>query len=130
MSAVIEQYFNAFNAKDINRMVACLSDDVAHHVNEGNIRIGKDAFATFCEHMARCYDETLTDMVIFSTEDGTRAAAEYTVNGTYLATDEGLPDAKGQTYKLPAGSFFSLKDGKITRVVTYYNLSDWIKQVS
>ncbi|MCJ8335929.1 MAG: isopropylmalate/homocitrate/citramalate synthase, partial [Epibacterium sp.] len=26
--------------------------------------------------------------------------------------------------------FFSLRDGQITRVTTYYNLSDWIKQVS
>lgn len=128
--AVIKRYFEAFNAKDIAGMVDCLADDVAHHVNEGNIRVGKDAFTAFFDHMARCYDETLTDMVIFSAEDGTRAAAEYIVNGSYLATDEGLPEAEGQTYKLPAGSFFSLANGKITRVVTYYNLSDWIKQVS
>ena len=79
--------------------------------------------------MSHCYDEHLTDMVVFETEGGTRAAAEYTVNGTYLATDEGLPEANGQTYRLPAGSFFTLKDDKITRVVTYYNLADWIRQV-
>ena len=52
------------------------------------------------------------------------------MNGTYLATDDGLPEAKGQTYRLPAGSFFTLKDGKIARVTTYYNLADWIAQVS
>ena len=90
----------------------------------------KDAFGAFCEHMERCYDETLTELVIFEAEDGSRAAAEYMVNGAYLATDVGLPEANGQGYRLPAGSFFSLADGKITRVVTYYNLSDWIKQVS
>jgi hypothetical protein len=56
--------------------------------------------------MNRCYSEKLTDMVIFA--NPLRAAAEYTVNGTYLVTDEGLPDANGQTYKLPAGSFFNL----------------------
>lgn len=111
-------------------MVDCLSDDVAHHVNEGEIRIGKEAFMAFCDHMARCYDETLTELVIFTAEDGTRGAAEFMVNGTYLETDAGLPQAKGQGYRLPAGSFFSLADGKITRVVTYYNLSDWIRQVS
>jgi steroid delta-isomerase-like uncharacterized protein len=47
-----------------------------------------------------------------------------------MATDAGLPEATGQTYKLPAGSFFTLEGDKITRVATYYNLSDWIKQVS
>ncbi|NBQ49676.1 MAG: isopropylmalate/homocitrate/citramalate synthase, partial [Marivivens sp.] len=30
----------------------------------------------------------------------------------------------------PAGSFMTLKDGKICRVTTYYNLADWIRQVS
>jgi steroid delta-isomerase-like uncharacterized protein len=68
-------------------------------------------------------------MVIFGNSDGTRAAAEFIVNGTYLETDGDLPAAHGQSYRLPAGSFFSLDGDKITRVVTYYNLSDWIAQV-
>lgn len=127
---VVKQYFSAFNAQDIDGMLACLSDDVAHHVNEGQIRVGKDKFRAFCDHMSRCYRENLTDMVIFEAENGTRAAAEYIVNGTYLETDDGLPQANGQTYRLPAGSFFSLDGGKITRVVTYYNLADWTAQVS
>ncbi|TCP39260.1 ketosteroid isomerase-related protein [Rhodovulum marinum] len=126
---VIERYFAAFNRGDTDAMLAELSDDVEHHVNEGVIRRGKAAFAEFCAHMSRCYREELTDMVIFATEDGTRAAAEYIVNGTYLETDEGLPPARGQTYRLPAGSFFTLKDGKIARVTTYYNLADWLRQV-
>tara|TARA_X000000950_G_C13487431_1_gene486364 strand:+ start:143 stop:538 length:396 start_codon:yes stop_codon:yes gene_type:complete len=130
MNDTITRYFAAFNAGDTDGMIACLADDVAHHVNEGNIRVGKEKFAEFCAHMSRCYKENLTDLVIFATEDGTRAAAEFTVNGTYLETDAGLPEARQQSYKLPAGSFFSLRDGLITRVTTYYNLSDWIKQVS
>lgn len=126
----IRTYFDAFNAGDTAGMLACLADYVAHHVNEGKVRRGKAAFAEFCDHMSRCYAEDLTDMVIFTSPDGTRAAAEFIVNGTYLATDPGLPAAHGQTYRLPAGSFFSLADGKITRVVTYYNLADWVAQVS
>ncbi|WP_375175359.1 ketosteroid isomerase-related protein [Pseudooceanicola sp.] len=128
--SIVQTYFDAFNAGDTDAMLGCLTDDVAHHVNEGNIRTGKEKFADFCAHMSRCYKEQLTDMVTFETPDGTRAAAEYTVNGTYLATDEGLPEAQGQTYRLPAGSFFTLRDGKIARVTTYYNLADWIAQVS
>jgi steroid delta-isomerase-like uncharacterized protein len=130
MNATVQAYFDAFNAGDIPAMLDCLSDDVAHHVNEGNVRVGKAAFAEFCAHMDRCYAEQLTDMVIFEAQGGTRAAAEYTVNGTYKATDNGLPEARGQTYKIPAGSFFDLKDGKITRVTTRYNLSDWTAQVA
>ena len=130
MSQTVQSYFDAFNAGDVDGMLACLSDDIAHHVNEGQVRVGKEKFAEFCAHMNRCYRETLTDMVIFQAEGGTRASAEFVVNGTYLQTDEGLPEANRQTYRLPAGSFFDLKDGKITRVTTYYNLADWIGQVS
>lgn len=130
MNATVKAYFDAFNAGDIPAMLDCLSEDVAHHVNEGNVRSGKAAFAEFCAHMDHCYAEQLTDMVIFEAEGGTRAAAEYTVNGTYKNTDAGLPEARGQSYSIPAGSFFTLKDGKITRVTTRYNLSDWTAQVA
>ncbi|WP_127562442.1 ketosteroid isomerase-related protein [Nioella ostreopsis] len=128
--ATIDAYYAAFNAGDTEGMIACLTPDVAHHVNEGGVRIGTDKFRAFCDHMSRCYRERLTDITVMISEDGTRAAAEFTVNGEYLATDEGLPEAKGQTYFLPAGTFFSLQDGKISRVVTYYNLADWTAQVS
>lgn len=125
---VIARYFDAFNRGDVDGMLAELSDDVAHHVNEGQVREGKALFREFCTHMERCYREKLTDMVIFA--EGDRAAAEFVVNGTYLATDDGLPEANGQSYVLPAGSFFTLNDGKISRVTTYYNLADWLRQVS
>lgn len=126
----IDAYYAAFNAGDTEGMIACLTPDVAHHVNQGGVRIGTDRFRDFCAHMARCYKELLTDIVVMVSEDGSRAAAEFTVNGEYIATDDGLPEAKGQRYVLPAGTFFSLEDGKISRVVTYYNLTDWMAQVS
>ena len=128
--AVVHRYFDAFNAGDKAGMLAELADDVAHHVNEGQIRRGKALFSEFCDHMDHCYREVLTDLVVFANDDGTRAAAEFVVNGEYLRTDAGLPKASGQTYVLPAGSFMTLKDGKIIRVSTYYNLADWVRQVS
>jgi steroid delta-isomerase-like uncharacterized protein len=126
---LLAAYYAAFNAGDTDAMLALLADDVEHHVNQGGIRRGKPAFAEFSAHMARCYREHLTDLVLMVSEDGRRGAAEFTVNGTYLATDEGLPAAKGQTYTLPAGAFFTFRDGRIARVTTYYNLPDWIAQV-
>lgn len=124
---IITAYYDAFNRGDTDAMLDMMSDDVDHHVNQGGIRKGKAAFAEFNAHMTKCYSENLTDLVLFA--NGDRAAAEFTVNGTYKADDEGLPPANGQTYCLPAGTFFTLKDGKITRVTTYYNLEDWIAQV-
>ena len=127
---LIESYFTAFNAGRTDDMLALLHDEIEHHVNEGQIRRGKALFADFNAHMTESYRETLTDLVVFANDSGDRAAAEFIVNGTYLKTDEGLPPARGQTYRLPAGSFFTLRDGKIARVTTYYNLADWTRQVS
>lgn len=127
--ALITRYYAAFNAADTEAMIACLAPDVAHHVNEGAVRIGHEKFRAFCAHMDRCYREHLTDIIVMANADGSRAAAEFIVNGTYLATDAGLPEARGQTYCLPAGGFFSVEAGLITRVVTYYNLADWTAQV-
>ncbi len=126
---VVERYFAAFNAADTHAMLDCLAEDVVHCVNQGDTRHGKEAFAQFCGHMAECYKEQLYDLVTFVNESETRAAAEFTVHGAYLKTDGDLPHAKGQTYKLPAGSFFELENGLIKRVTTYYNLTDWLAQV-
>lgn len=128
--ATIEAYYAAFNAGDAAGMLACVTDDIEHRVNEGAVRLGREKFAEFCAHMGVSYRETLKDMVIFVNEDATRGAAEFVVHGEYLQTDPGLPEARGQTYILPAGAFFDLRDGKIARVTTFYNLNDWIAQVS
>lgn len=127
---LIAAYYTAFNAGDGAGMLALVTDKVEHRVNEGQTRWGREAFAEFCGHMGVSYREELRDITLFASEDGTRAAAEFIVHGTYLQTDPGLPQAKGQTYVLPAGSFFAIEDGKIARVTTFYNLSDWIAQVS
>ena len=128
--ATLTAYYAAFNAGDIAAMLDTLHDEFAHHVNEGTTRLGKAAFAEFCAHMSETYREELRDMVVMANEAGTRGAAEFTVHGQYLKTNPGLPEAHGQHYVLPAGGFFTLKDGRITRVTTYYNLNDWIAQVS
>jgi steroid delta-isomerase-like uncharacterized protein len=126
---LIRTYYDAFNRGDREGMLALLAEDVAHDVNQGGRETGKAAFQAFLAHMDRCYRETLREIVVMVSADGTRAAAEFVVDGTYLETDRGLPPARGQTYRLPAGTFFALADGKIARVTTYYNLVDWTAQV-
>jgi steroid delta-isomerase-like uncharacterized protein len=127
--ALIERYYAAFNAGNSDAMLACLAEDVIHDVNQGARRTGKAAFRAFWAHMERCYAEQLEHIVVMATAGGARAAAEFDVLGTYIETDDGLPPASGQTYRLPAGSFFEVRDGLIARVTTYYNLAAWLKQI-
>ena len=109
-------------------MLSLPTDDIAHDTNLGTCGFGRAAFAGFHKRMNRSYSEQPVDIVLFADETGTRAAAGFTVLGTYQSTDERLPPATGQTYKLPAGAFFSLRDGFISRTTMYYNLTDWLRQ--
>jgi len=127
-AATIRAYLDAFNAGDRAAMLALLTEDVAHDVNQGGREIGREAFAAFLARMDRSYREELRDIVAMAS--GERGAAEFVVHGAYLATDAGLPEAGGQRYVLPAGAFFALRGGRIARVTMHYNLPDWIRQVS
>lgn len=128
--ALIARYFEAFNDRSVAGMVALVDEDVVHDVNQGGRRIGRDAFESFSVHMARCYRETVSDLVVLVSEDGARAAAEYTLRGRYEATEDGLPEARGQTYAIAGGTFFEVDDGRISRITSYYNLEDFIAQVA
>lgn len=127
---LIRTYYEAFNRGDGEAMLAHLTDDVIHDVNQGERRQGKDKFRAFNARMDHNYKEELKDIVVMVSKDGTRASAEFNVHGVYKNSEEGLPPAKGQKYVLPAGTFFAIRNGKIARVTTYYNLTDWIMQVS
>lgn len=123
-------YYADFNRGDWEGMLARLHPDVAHDINQGGRETGKVAFAAFLARMNRCYREQLRDIVVMANQAGTRVAAEYVVHGEYLADDTGLPPARGQKYVLPGGAFFDIRDGQVARVSNYYNLEDWIAQVS
>ncbi len=131
--ALVRTYYAAFNAGDRAAFLALLADDVAHEISQGGRETGRDAFARFMDHMDRCYRERIEDIVVMVDETGTRAAAEFTVHGTYIATDPGVPartpPANGQTYTLPAGAFFTLRGGRVARIANHYNLGDWVRQV-
>ncbi|HJR72840.1 MAG TPA: ketosteroid isomerase-related protein [Luteimonas sp.] len=123
-------YYAAFNRGDWTAMLDCLDDQVVHDLNQGPRETGRAQFAVFLQRMAASYREQLDDIVVMSSPDGRRAAAEYVVRGEYLADDAGLPKARGQKYELPGGAFFEVRGGKIARVSNYYNLQEWLAQVS
>src|SRR5438552_3123179 len=113
---LIEAYYAAFNRGDMPAFFNLMDEQVIHDINQGPRVIGKPAFQKFMDHMNHCYREKITDLIIFVGQESTRAAAEFMVEGTYIATDKGFPEAKNQTYRIAAGAFFSLRSGKITRV--------------
>lgn len=129
MPHLLETYYQTFNSGDRSAMLELLTEDVVHEINEGGTEIGKDAFRSFLSRMDGCYSEQVENLVIFESSDPSRAAAEFFIRGRYLKTDEGLPDATGQTYHLRVGAFFEIRDGRISRVTNHYNLQSWLRMV-
>jgi steroid delta-isomerase-like uncharacterized protein len=127
---LIQHYYDRFNAKDVEGFLALLTEDVIHEVSQGETQIGKDRFRKFLHHMNTCYDERAYDIAIMANDDGSRAAAEFMLDGKYLATDGTLPLAKAQTYTLRVGAFFDIKNDKVARIANHYNMKDWLKQIS
>jgi steroid delta-isomerase-like uncharacterized protein len=127
--SLIETYYRTFNNGDRAAFLALLTPDVVHDINQGGQETGQDLFSKFLARMDRCYREEIRDVVVLVNPDGTRAAAEFVVHGAYIGTDDGLPDATGQEYVLPAGAFFTVRDGKVARISNFYNLPDWLRQV-
>lgn len=127
--ALLQDYYVVFNSGDREAMLALLTEDVVHDINQGSAEIGREAFRTFLQRMDRCYAEQVEELVVFASADGARGAAEFYISGTYLSTDSGLPPATGQKYRLRVGAFFEMRGGKVARVTNYYNLEDWLRQV-
>lgn len=127
---LIHSYYEAFNRGDMETFLSLLTENVIHDLNQGQREVGRKAFGKFMEVMNEHYQEKVVDLVIFVSHDGQRAAAEFIIEGCYLKTQEGLPLALGQKYRLPVGAFFAIEGNKISRITNYYNLKDWIEQVS
>ena len=128
-SALLRRYYSLFNEGARDEFLSLLTDDVVHEINQGGAECGRQTFGAFMQRMDRCYRERVTDLQVFSSEDGSRAAAEFFIEGEYLTSDEGLPPATGQKYRLRVGAFCDIRDGKVARVTNYYNLQDWLQQV-
>lgn len=126
---LVLSYYAALNRNDREGVLALLSEDVVHELNQGPREVGRAAFGGFLERMEACYQEQLRDIVVMASPDGLRAAAEYVVHGEYVQDDIGMPPARGQRYVMPGAAFFALRDDRIRRVSDCYNLQEWLAQV-
>lgn len=127
---LIQSYYAHFNRGAWDAMLELLTEDVAHDVNESGREIGRASFRAFFERMNRSYAEQISGVSVTVNSDGSRAAAEYIVSGTYRQTDAGLPEARGQQYSIAGGAFFEVQHGKISRVTNYYNLQRWLQLIT
>lgn len=128
IEALIRAYFDAFNRHDLDATLALMTEDVVHEINQGGAEVGKDAFRKFKQTMDVHYLEQITDLEVMVSQN--RGCAEFTCSGEYLKKDGNFPEAHGQKYSIRAAAIFEAKDGKICRVTSYYNVPEWVRQVT
>lgn len=126
---LIQKYYDHFNKGQFEDMIALLSTDVSHEVNEGEPQIGVEKFRAFMRVMDEHYSEKVVELAVFDSHTPNRFAAEFFIEGIYKKSQQGLPEAKNQKYRLRVGAFFEVKGDKISRVTNYYNLNKWIALV-
>ena len=99
--SLIRAYYDAFNRADPDAMLALLTEDVAHDINQGSRESGRDAFARFMQRMNTAYRERLTDMVVMATPDGSRGGGIYCARD--LSGGGGRPAAGARAELCAAG---------------------------
>jgi ketosteroid isomerase-like protein len=117
--SLIERYLAAYNAFDVPGMLALLQPDVTfENVSGGQVTAaanGRAEFAALAEHAATLFTsrcQTIREYI--STADGARVEIGY--EGV-LAADLGPELRAGSTLRLAGRSTFTLRDGRIARIV-------------
>ena len=126
---LIRAFFTAFNLKDFDELLDLLSEDVIHDTPDGKREYGKAAYQAHLERINRTFSRSTDDLAVMLSDDGRRAAAEFTLIGTYLESAEGLPPAANQSFVLPGAMLFVVVEGEITRVTEYSNRNDLLRQL-
>lgn len=126
---LVLDFYAACNRGDVASILALVSDDVVHDINQGKREHGKEALERYISSAIDSFRQSIRDVVVMTTQQGRRAAAEYVVDGRYLKTVAKRLPAHGQSYQLSGGTFFEINEGKITRISNHFNLADWQQQV-
>lgn len=121
IETVIAQYMSCYNSRDIDGMIACVTDDVVFEniSNTGqSMRLeGKPAMRQVAELSGNAFSYRRQRVVNLITS-GDTAAAEVEFEGK-AAVDLPTGVAAGETVKIRGASFFELRGGLLSRVADY-----------
>ena len=136
---VVTAFFDAYRARDVERMVELCSDNADFHYvpfevwgrqrvirGDGKVRtIGKAIWTTLIDAFP-----DLTNEVTYITSDGEgNAAVEVVISGTQ-AKPYGTLANQGLHYDLPHVFLFRVgKDGLIEEITAYWDSADWYRQL-
>lgn len=127
---LVKTYYTALDDKDMNQFFSLMDPNVVHEINQSAPEKGVDKFKDFMKRTSSSFNEKFDNIVILVSDDGKHAAAEWVDHGTYFKDYLGMDvGAHNQKYALTGAHFFEIRDGKIARVTSYYNMTNFAAQI-
>jgi steroid delta-isomerase-like uncharacterized protein len=127
---IVEELVAAFNAGDLDRVMALYHDDAQFQefpLNPEPI-VGADLIRQAFSEAVTAFSEielTAVNVVV----EGDKIASETHQTARYSITIPGFPEATGQPVDYMFASFLQLEDGKIKRDTTYTDLYTVLVQI-
>jgi len=114
---LVRDFAKAFNARDVNGLLACFTERASYTDNFYGEHSGRDGLRAMFERMFREGRDYLwrMDAVV---ETPTSAAAEWTFS--YVVTDA-VPRSAGRQVRFRGMSIFELEGGRIARYREYFD---------
>ena len=114
---IVQEFAKAFNARDVNGLLACFTEHASYTDNFFGEHRGRDGLRAMFERMFREGRDYLwqMDTIVYAP---TSAAAEWTFS--YVVTDA-VPRSTGRKVRFRGMSLFELQNGRIARYREYFD---------
>jgi steroid delta-isomerase-like uncharacterized protein len=120
---VIEQFFSAYRAVDVERLVSLFAADIEFEDPTFRLReVGREAMRTMATNMRGAYSDVTID-VHSMLVDGDAVAAEVTIAAVMTRAD----GAK-RPIKVRGASFFRVRNGQIRKWTDYFDFRTFSEQ--
>ena len=129
MTKMLEDYFTAWNSRDVEKILSFFTDDCLYEdVALKRIVRGKAELRALLESV-------FTDIAGFKMDiksvfsAGSWGASEWTMSGRFVHSSDPLLAATGKSFLIRGATVFELSNGKISRNTDYLDLTGFLRQV-
>ena len=127
-TAIAQQWLDAWNARDVERILACLTEDAVYEdVTLGAINRTPAETRQFVAAAWAAFPDLRFEQTAASV-NGTHGTIEWTMIGTHRGDFGELP-ATGKTFAVPGVSVVTLAGGKIRHVRDYWDFATVLRQL-
>jgi steroid delta-isomerase-like uncharacterized protein len=126
--AIAQQWLDAWNARDVERIVACLTEDAVYEdVTLGAINRTPAETRQFVAASWTAFPDLRFELTAASVS-GTHGTIEWTMLGTHRGSFGDLP-ATGKTFAVPGVSVVTLAGERIRHVRDYWDFATVLRQL-